>query len=463
MSETYLSKQIISARGVIDNEGTPRGILMGTDDSVVTQIVDLNGNKLTTKPNTHNSTPEVLVNLEGHVCTDNSSATPLGISETFPGSWQDTIDYGTIIIGVKADQDSATDGLVIEWSADGITAHDDDVFSILAGHGKVFTFAPARRYFRVKYTNGLVAQGTFNLQSILRRYYVKPSSHRVSDSIVAEDDAELMKSVITGERQDGIFKTVGLDNGDNLRVNAFPYTYSIAEGDLPDHKALLKFGTRTSVAAGVNSTIWEGTTALYPYMTTAQQLKIVSTDAQDGVGGTGIRTLFLQGLDANFNEISETITMNGLGVVTSSLSYLRVFRAYGLTCGTTGTNVGTIYVRNNAATVVQLRINPGDGQTLMTIWTVPAGYKAFIVNGSFSSNSNKGATVSFFTRTNITGVAQPWLIKYRAYTFSGNENFVFTIPFPIIEKTDIEVRILTPGSAGTTSAGATFELWYELA
>ena len=30
-----------------------------------------------------------------------------------------------------------------------------------------------------------------------------------------------------------------------------------------------------------------------------------------------------------------------------------------------------------------------------------------------------------------------------------------------LAKTDIEVRVLTPTAAGATSAGATFELWYE--
>ena len=171
------------------------------------------------KENTHTGNGELLVNMEGHVCAENSSAIPLGISEAFTGDWQDTIDHGTITIGVKADQDSATDGLSVDWSADGVTVDDDDVFSILANKGKVFTFAPARRYFRVVYTNGLVAQGSFSLQSILRRYYVKPSSHRIQDSIVAEDDAELIKAVITGENPQGTFQNVAVSDNGNFKVN----------------------------------------------------------------------------------------------------------------------------------------------------------------------------------------------------------------------------------------------------
>jgi len=159
-------------------------------------------------------------------------------------------------------------------------------------------------------------------------------------------------------------------------------------------------------------------------------------------------------------EINETITMNGLTAVTTTNSFIRVYRAFGVTCGTSLTNVGTISIKNNAETVTQVVINPNDSQTLMTMWTVPAGKVAYLEGMTFSTDSNKGARVSLFTRLN-DGVLYPWLIKYRAYAFSGNENFYFDIPFKIPAKTDIEIRVTTPASAGVTSCGATFELWYE--
>ena len=245
-------------------------------------------------------------------------------------------------------------------------------------------------------------------------------------------------------------------------VNAsIPYTYAIAEGSLTDHAALLKFGTRTAVAANTPSAIWEGNTPLYAYMSTAQQLKVVSSSTEDASGGTGSRTVFLQGLDANFDLIDETVTMNGTTTVTTTKSFSRIFRGYTITCGTALTNVGKITVRNNAATVEQLVINAGDGQSLMTLWTVPRGKTAYLINGGFSTDSNKGARVSFFTRINNGGVAYPWQIKYRSFVFGGQNNYPFSIPFKILEKTDVEVRVNTPSGAGVTSAGATFELWYE--
>ena len=170
-----------------------------------------------TSSNNNTSEKEVNVSLKGHICNENSTMTLLKADETFTGVWQDTIDYGNISIGIKTDVDSATDGLIIQWSADGSTVQDIDKFTITGNVGKTFTFGPARRYVRVVYTNGSTDQTVFDLETALRRVYVKPSSHRIQDSIVAEDDAELNKSVLTGEDPNGVFKNVGVQISGALR------------------------------------------------------------------------------------------------------------------------------------------------------------------------------------------------------------------------------------------------------
>jgi len=200
-------------------------------------IVDAAGERLDLKTNTHTSKGEILVNMEGHVCENNSSDANLGAGATFTGDWEDTIDYGSIVVGVKADTNSASDGLKIQWSADGTNVHDQDQFTILANNGKVFTFQPARRYFRVTYTNGTSAQSSFNLETTLRRYYIKPSSHRIQDNIVAEDDAELVKAVITGQNPSGIFQNVQVSDNGNFKVNLAEF------GDTPSIDAFGRLRT----------------------------------------------------------------------------------------------------------------------------------------------------------------------------------------------------------------------------
>lgn len=178
------------------------------------QITDL------TYTNIHTGNKELRVFSAGHVCVDNSSSTPLGISATFTGDWQDTLDYTEIIVSISTDKDSATDGLVIQWSADGITVNETDVFSILANTGKTFSFPCNRRYVKIVYTNGVTAQGAFNIATYLKRFGSKGSSHRISDNIVGQDDAQLTKSILSAERDGtpGFFKNVGADVSGNLKT-----------------------------------------------------------------------------------------------------------------------------------------------------------------------------------------------------------------------------------------------------
>jgi len=155
----------------------------------------------------------------GHICEDNTSSTPLLADVVFTGVWQDTLNYNNVIIGIKTDEDSAADGLEVQWSTDGITKDDDDVFTIMGNKGKVFTFCPARRYLRLVYTNGSLDQTFFSLQTIFKKGGIKPSSHRIQDSIVAEDDAELVKAVLTGENPSGTFVNFQSTTAGNFKIS----------------------------------------------------------------------------------------------------------------------------------------------------------------------------------------------------------------------------------------------------
>lgn len=191
-------------------------------------VTNSDGKSVDIKENPNTESNELLVNLEGHECLDNSTEVPLLADAVWTGAnWQDVKDYGVVSISVSSDVDSATDGLEILWSSDGNIPLDADKFKILGGIAKTFTFGPAQRYYRVKYTNGDVDQTTFSLKSIVRRTYVKPSSHRIADSIVADDDAELVKAVITGKRPNGTFGNAGVTAKDNLKVSLDEY------GDTP--------------------------------------------------------------------------------------------------------------------------------------------------------------------------------------------------------------------------------------
>lgn len=153
--------------------------------------------------NVHTGDKELRVFSQGHVCTNNSTNIPLGINGVFTGDWQDTLDYSEVIVSIYTDKNSVTNGLAIYWSADGITIHGDDFFTISASSGKTFSFPCQNRYVKVVYTNDGVAQTYFVLQTLLKRFASKGSSHRLKDQQSQEDDAILTKSAIVGLSSSG--------------------------------------------------------------------------------------------------------------------------------------------------------------------------------------------------------------------------------------------------------------------
>ena len=141
----------------------------------------------------------------GFVDEGNSTATPLVAGDSFVGTPISIKDYAIVFINVYSDVASATDGLIIEQSSDGINFDHDDVYTLPAGGAKNYAINPYAKWLRVTYTNNAsTPQGAFRLQTILKGGNCKPSSHRVQDNITAEDDVEVVKSVLAADSGDGL-------------------------------------------------------------------------------------------------------------------------------------------------------------------------------------------------------------------------------------------------------------------
>jgi len=167
----------------------------------------------------HEGINSLSVVLPGHIDENNSSIAVLGSNVTFTGSTNDITNVSAILVNTYSDQVSATDGLAIEWSSNGSNWDGDDVFTIPATKQKTFSFQPVSQFYRVKYTNGDTDQTEFRLQSILKHTNVKPSSHRIQDSIIDDDDAELTKAVITGKNPAGTFVNFQSTTAGNFKVS----------------------------------------------------------------------------------------------------------------------------------------------------------------------------------------------------------------------------------------------------
>jgi hypothetical protein len=167
----------------------------------------------------------------GEIDLGNSTSTPLAGGAAFTGEWIDITEYGIIYVSTYSDVASATDGLCIEQSSDAVNTDHDDCYTINAGSAKNFSINPFAQYMRVIYTNGAGAQSAFRLQTKLNTNGL-PSSHRIQDSISTEDDARLVKAVMTGKdpvgdfinfeaTRQGNFKVSIQEYGDTAAIDAF--------------------------------------------------------------------------------------------------------------------------------------------------------------------------------------------------------------------------------------------------
>ncbi len=126
----------------------------------------------------------------GAFSTANSTSALLGVSGVFTGPAEDISGYVEVRVTVLADVASATDGLKVEQSTDGVNWDVSDTFTVPAGVTKTFGFGAVQQFFRVVYTNGVTGQATFRLQSKFCYSRTKPSSIRSQDARSNENDFE---------------------------------------------------------------------------------------------------------------------------------------------------------------------------------------------------------------------------------------------------------------------------------
>lgn len=258
------------------------------------------------------------------------------------------------------------------------------------------------------------------------------------------------------------FNTTGVVNQSITRDGTNePFALQLARGQITFHSSVLVSGTFPTLGT-TQATVWNRG-GIYVYPATAQVMVVASTNANDTAAGTGARTVVIEGLDANYNQIQETVTLNGLTGVNTTNSFLRVTHMYVATAGSglaaAGTiSVGTGTVTSGTPAVVYLNYLAQSGAT-SAIWTVPAGYTAYITAiQSSSGNATAGQWTNFglysspFQGAPLDSVLQ-WICSN-----GGNAQINFEYPIPIAEKTDIEIRAIS--TTASTSVDANLQIVY---
>lgn len=237
-----------------------------------------------------------------------------------------------------------------------------------------------------------------------------------------------------------------------------PFELQVARNQIQAHRSVVVFGFNPDVDA-TQVSVWP-LPSLITFPASAIQMTVSSTSADDTAAGTGARTIVVQGLDANYNEVSETVTLNGQTAVTMTASLIRINYAYVLTAGSGNSAAGDIYIGTGTVTAgvpaTTYDIIKFDYNTTITgSWTVPAGYTAYVSQGLFSSGQSGGSNQvqgRLLTRgtDNIRRTAAVTSIN------NGVADYVFEYPIVIQEKTTIEATAI--GSSSNNAVSSMFIL-----
>ena len=220
-------------------------------------------------------------------------------------------------------------------------------------------------------------------------------------------------------------------------------------------------------------TIWDGADdgnidqMTYVYSTTAAIDSISSSNAGDD------HQIQLQGLDEDYNLVTQNATLDGQTRVALTTPLIRIFRMKNN--GFTDL-AGYVYVYENTAitagvpndtTKVRAIIQPGYNQTLMALYTVPAGKYAYMRDfyaSTAGASKDSSYIIRFYAREYDTVTSQHKAFQLKnvnSITDGGNTYLKqdYTEPERFKPMTDLEMRVeMTAGGASSAAISGGFNL-----
>jgi hypothetical protein len=217
---------------------------------------------------------------------------------------------------------------------------------------------------------------------------------------------------------------------------------AVTESDVLNSYLIDKSGATETLgtSAATMVTVWdEG--GLYPWNTfTGSGAHIFVASANNDAKMQGV-AITIEGLDSNYNLISEVVTMDASDTTTVQETTQNFYRIVKATV--TGTNTNSIpndyditfkYGSSGGTTVAKILATYGATQSCT--YTIPAGYQGFILGVNGSSGQSDEITTMIWDRPFNGAWSQVKTFKFVSGTFEHN----MRTPLVFNEKTDIEIR-----------------------
>ena len=201
------------------------------------------------------------------------------------------------------------------------------------------------------------------------------------------------------------------------------FLVEVAKGNIPGHSVRHRFGK-----ALVGTTLVPIASSLkYPTPIAATALEVVSDDANDTAGGSGAREITILGLNENWEEITQAVPTSGLTPVGFPINMLRVYDWWVSASGTyatsaVGSHAGTITIQEDSGGALWFNGTTTPypkGQSEISGFTVPLGYRALLYIQAIVADSAKSVDVIFVKRSGADIVAAPFSPMRTVKEFTG--------------------------------------------
>ena len=206
--------------------------------------------------------------------------------------------------------------------------------------------------------------------------------------------------------------------------------FDVAKGNIFNEKAVNIFGLNRTVGTAYE-TIWDDSGS-YVYPSSALIMSVVSTSASDTMD------VLVDGLDADYNVLQETVTLTGTVAVNTTSAFFRI----NLLVILGGENVGGISASNGG--IQYAFIGPLLGVSQSSVYTVPAGHSFYLFRIDVNSATTNGNKFLYFRNVVTTNGRT---IRASEATFAVSQvSYDRQVPFKIVEKSDFSFEAKSSSS-----------------
>lgn len=222
----------------------------------------------------------------------------------------------------------------------------------------------------------------------------------------------------------------------------------VARGLAPNQSVVTKFGYNKDLDTGAAGETIRPQGGSYVPPTGAETLSVVSTSIADDFGSTGCQYLRIVGLNADYEEITEDVFMDGTTPVLTTNSFIAVNRCVGILFGTGQNNAGTITVTQSTSAIVLGYIVIGVCITQQCIYTVPVNKEAQLNKLQLEALKISGGSsprVRFLYKTYVPESNGIYISIDQTIDTSVVNNYILDIPYAseTAHKTTIWIDAIT--------------------